>query len=520
MPRLDARRDASPGHVVPKLAAVAAALICYQGALRYFFSQDDFLGLAHASGLAPRLTQPWRYIANQAVWDWMAPFGPTRPAPYHLLSLLAHAMCTALLYGALARRFAPWSALVGATFFAVHPAHYTAVYWISAVGDPLALCFGLLALRLQLRSDRWRWLAVLLFAVSLLCKESLILLPVLLVACRAWPIGGARPQTKPANGVVIAMTAVSLAYVAYFIAFAYRTYFVSSAAHAPERAAHAAYALGGGGTLWTNLLTYLGWTVTFALPVVKGFSDAVDPAVFPWAVAAAVAWVVGLALPGLRARGWAIGGIAWCLLVLPVLPLRNHTYHYYLYAPLAGAALCVASLVDWALSPRGRERDSGARPAAWPIAALLSLLLAANGLLLVRKIETMPFVLPELRADPTVDRARIARNACADLAQARLPAGVTLLFWSPQAASIGPHGEALGSRAPAETYWERNVRDALVDGLAVRVVFPEVAAVRFVREFQPAPADHRYAVYRPEGHVRVVTSAALDSVLSASGARR
>jgi hypothetical protein len=521
MPRLDARRAAT--NVLPLLAAVAAALICYQGALHYFFSQDDFLGLAQAAGLAPRLGQPWRYIANQAVWDLLSPFGPTHAAPYHLLSLLAHATCTALLYDALARRVAPSAALIGAVFFAVHPAIFTAVYWISAVGDPLALGFGLLALRACERTDRRRWLAVPLFGVSLLCKETLILLPALIVAGRAGlpkPGAGARPRAM--NDVVIALTGVSIAYLVYFVTFAYGTYFVSSAAGAHDPAAHAAYALGWGDSLWRNLLTYLGWTAQFALPAVQGFSDAVDPSVYPWAAGAAVVWLAGLFVPGLRARGWRAGGIAWLLLVLPLLPLRHHTYHYYLYAPLAGAALCVAGASDWALgrTPRPKRGSSPGPAAAWSAAALVSLLLAINGVMLVHKIETMPFVLPELRAEPTVDRARIARNVFDDLAAARLPGGVTLLFWSPQASSIGPHGEAIGHHSATETYWERNVRNALVGGLAVRVMFPQVAAVRFVREFQPAPSDHRYAIYRPEGHVRVVTPAQLDSILTATGARR
>jgi len=63
------------------------------------------------------------------------------------------------------------------------------------------------------------------------------------------------------------------------------------------------------------------------------------------------------------------------------------------------------------------------------------------------------------------------------------------------------------------TYWERNVQNALLDGLAVRVLFPRVNAVRFVREFRPTPPDEWYAVYRPDGRVRVATSAEVDSIL-------
>jgi hypothetical protein len=122
-------------------------------------------------------------------------------------------------------------------------------------------------------------------------------------------------------------------------------------------------------------------------------------------------------------------------------------------------------------------------------------------------------VFPDLRADPIVDRARIARRVYESLLATRLPDGVTLLFWSPTASSLGPRGEMLPAPAPGETYWERNVRNALVNGLAVRVMFPRVRRVEFVREFRPVPEDHRYAVYRPDGRLLVLRPAELDSII-------
>jgi hypothetical protein len=57
------------------------------------------------------------------------------------------------------------------------------------------------------------------------------------------------------------------------------------------------------------------------------------------------------------------------------------------------------------------------------------------------------------------------------------------------------------------------VRDALMGGLAVRVLFPQVADVHFVRDFRPIPPGDRYAIYLPDGELRVKTSAQVDSVL-------
>src|SRR5205085_4047990 len=93
---------------------------------------------------------------------------------------------------------------------------------------------------------------------------------------------------------------------------------------------------------------------------------------------------------------------------------------------------------------------------------------------------------------------------------AALPPGVSLRFWSP--ASIERERGA-GRDVSVESYWERNVRTALLDGLTVRVLFPEVRTVTFVRAFAPVPDSVRYAVYLPDGRVRVATSADLESVL-------
>jgi len=516
--------------------AAGAGVVVFNSALGYFFSQDDFHGLARAAGLLPRLTQPWRYIANQAVWDVMRPLAGLKPWPYHLLSLVAHVACVMLLYRQMASRLSARAALVGATFFAVHPSLFAALHWISTIGDLLALAFGLLALEASDRTDRWRWLALPLFALSLLSKESLVLLPLVVLAWRALrptPTVGVAGTTAHAaaaasarrfDGVLVALAALAAVYVIYFVALAYETYFgVLHDVISDPGEAGKPYSLGLGTNLWQNLLTLLGWTVVFALPMMQRFSNAVEPGVFPWAVAAMAGWVAGLFSPRLRRSGWLYGGVAWLLFALPVVPLANHIYHYYLYAPLAGAAWCVAAGAEWLLGPRpapakGRAAPGLGAPFAWGIAALGALLLTVNGALVHRKTEHSPFVLPELRSSAIIDRALIAHRVYRSLADADLPPGTTLLFWSPIASTLGPHGEVLASPAPAETYWEANVRAALMDGLAVRLLFPKVAAVQFVREFHPAASNCRYAVYRPEGKTGVVAPDELQSIIRGAGA--
>ena len=498
-----------------------AATIVFCGALGYFFSQDDFGGLARAAGLLPRLDGPWRYLSGQAYFDIMRAVAGLDPLPYHLVSLIAHLACTALMWSLLARWLSAPAAWLGTIFFAVHPALFTALYSISGIGEILATSFGLGTLVAIGHRGSARWLAVPLFTLSLISKESTILLP-LVAAMLSETARGVSSEQSPRprlarllDPVVLVLVAISVLYVASFVArdaFGIRH-------PLPEREP---YALAFDQTLLVNLFTYLGWTANFLLPTVRSFMDAVDPTAFIPGIVLALLWLAGTLLRTLRDRGWMIAGALYLTLLLPVLPLRNHTYHYYLYAPLVGAAWCVGAVADalWTRKPRrvhprprGRVRTSapetapGPNSPAWVFAAIVAAGLTVNGAALVRKIETYPFLLPELRADPIVDRARIAGNVYADLRREALPA--RLLFWSPTSIELQ---RQVGRNPENESYFERNVRSALMDGLAVRVLFPQVREVAFVREFRPVDNSENYALYGPDGHVRLMSRAERDSL--------
>ncbi|HYM82120.1 MAG TPA: hypothetical protein VEY91_12020 [Candidatus Limnocylindria bacterium] len=473
------------------IATCIAGAFVFRSALGYFFAQDDFAGLARAAGVLPRLTGPWRFLSGQTYFDLMRALAGLDPRPYHAASLLAHVGCGALLFVLLSARLPTAAAFVGAVFFAVHPALFTALYSVSGIGEILALLFGLGALLAATARGRRRWLAVPLFASSLLAKESTLLLP-LAVPLLPSRKQSARPFLDPVFG---SLAALSIMYLAYFLvsdAFGVRSTLPESAP----------YALGVGDHVLWNFLSYLGWTCNITILTVRSFTDAVDPSVHPYAFGALVIWIAAAFSARLRARGWLYGGALYAILLLPVLPLRNHTYHYYLYAPLAGAAWCVAALFSTAVS--AAKPADGSRPArtAWMGAVLVATLLTVNGALLVRKIETQPFVHPEMRADPTIDRARIAQRVTGALRDSPVPGGTALWFWSPQM----PGDRRAG-------YWKQNVRDALMDGLAVRVLFPNVRAVEFVDEFRPVPPGDRYAVYARDGHLRLATSAELESLV-------
>jgi len=475
----------------------------FRGSLGFGFSQDDFLGLARATGHAGRLPLGWRWLSHQLFWDVVAgPLGRSATAA-HAMVLAFHAAAAALLAWLLARRLPAPAALLGAAFVASHPAAFTALYWAAANGDVLAACFGLVALAFGLGSGRIaRWLAVPCYALAVLAKESALPLPAAWLAISLlWPAPGSvagpaprRPWRDP----------VWLACSGFGIAFAAFAWFVArGTAVGGELYSQSLGAIGG------NVLTYDGWLIDRWLGTVQSVMDHVDPKVFAWGVALNVAWLAGAFVPALRRAGWLAAGVAWTILLAPVLPLATHTYHYYMVIALPAAGLLLAALGAVAL-------PQAPRAAAWAAAGILAALLAWDGRALVQKIERMPFKAEGSHSDPTLDRATIASHALADLAAAGLPPHARLVFWSPQSQAMSA---SEGAPAGQEGYYESNVRAALLNGLAVRVMVPGVDSVRFVRSFDATDTLARWVVYRFDGHLQALRADQLARVLAEHAAK-
>jgi hypothetical protein len=465
-----------------------AALYQHCNALDYSFSQDDFLGLARATGFAPRLVGLWRLASHQLAWDvLLVTVGPDARVA-HAASIALWALLAALCTWLLTRRLGLVAGIVGGTFLAVHPAAFTAVWWISAHGDTAASLLALAALAAWRRGERARWAAPPLFLTALMFKESVLLLPVVAAAVSRFapaPRTARAFHRDPAWLVMAALVPVWLVLARPTAALGGEAYALSPTALLP------------------NLLTYAGWTLNAWGLTIRNISDAVAPWEFGWGAAWLVLLALGIALPALRRRGATVAAVGWLAMVAPVLPAAHHTYHYYLVAALPHAAWLVGAMADAAL-PRGRVGVG--------IALTAGSLLIFNGLGLTDALERTPFPLA-IRADRTVDRALVAANALRDLRTAGLPPHARLIFWSPQSQAI--HRDRGGDPA-YESYEEANMRAALLDGLAVRVMLSGVDSVRFVRRFDPAETAWLWCVYRPDGALRVAPAAELARVLAAA----
>jgi hypothetical protein len=462
----------------------------------------------------------WRYVSVQAFMDLFEPLFRDRALPYHVVSLGLHGLNAALLFWLLSRRASKSAALIGAAFFAAHPAHFTALYWLSARADLLATTFALLTVLLALRRGRERWLAIPAFALSLLSKESTLLLPVVIALLGPFQEPSSRGEPSRRR-LTAALAILSVLYGIYLA--------TTKTGIAVGLDSQHAYAFDLGRSFLMNLLTYVGWTVDLAMlrPGLR-FVDHQNPALFPLSI---VVLVIAAALglwPSLRRRGWLVGTVSFFLLLGPVLPLRNHTYRYYLYLPLMAASFCLALLVDAMFealpgverSKVGAVRRSvgSARRSALPIVAVLCwAALTWNGARLAHQMEVRPSpVYAGLRGDPIVDRALIAQRVIQGLRSASIPSRTDVRFIMRERLALVAR-IVRGSREsppPAqEVYPETNVRTALFDGVGVRAMVPAIDSVTFALDLGAPMARWRYAVYAPTGETEVFDAASLDSLL-------
>jgi hypothetical protein len=122
------------------------------------------------------------FVADFLLWG-------VRSFGYHLTNVMLHLACTLLVW-CLARRLfkAAGHALVATIAFALHPVHGEAVTWISGRFD-LLVCAGVLASTLcylkwmddSVNGRQWLAMSVLWFAFGLGCKETALILPIVLL---------------------------------------------------------------------------------------------------------------------------------------------------------------------------------------------------------------------------------------------------------------------------------------------------------------------------------------------------
>ena len=475
-----------------------AAVLVYHRVTHYFFAQDDFTSL-WIGREAPKTF--WRVLSSFVYFRAARSLFDLNPVAFHVTSLLFH-IANAVLVFLVTRALSVGRAtsLVAAILFVVHPALYFPVYAVSSIGEILSCFFILLASLFLLRARRPEGLAAslvvcILFAASLLSKETTILFPVLAVLIFVVK----RTQVKRAVPVVAALVAVAVIYGALFYSadvFGIRETLSHALGTKEAPSQGGAYATSLGPELVTSLQTYFKWGFNIFEPWRGVQFNVLDKRALAWLVVGVALFLLLVAHRG-SARVKSAYCVSWFLLMLlPVIPLTNHPYHYYLYVPLAG--FCPALGVVLA---RWFKRSQGEALAS----ACIIVFLVANSALLMSRIEKATVSDSPRRKDPTFDRPIVAENLISDLRRLELPEGSKLVLLSPlreiREGKITEHPYL----AWGGSYWDTNLRSAVAEGLGIRLFFPQVDTVAFANDLTEELNDFVAVGYTWDGHLRFDT---------------
>jgi tetratricopeptide (TPR) repeat protein len=193
---------------------------------------------------------------------------------------------------------------------------------------------------------------------------------------------------------------------------------------------------------------------------------------------------------------------AWYLALLaPVLVLQRQFYFYYLYCALPGLVASVAFLV---VGPAGPSPAAVGRPLRRAAGAAVVALVVAQAIALEARATSWLAATP-LPSDFVLRRAFIARNAIADLARYREALGPRVVLLGQQPVEASWQGAITTKKTDfaRDPWWDENVRAALSDGEALRLMYPIVREAVFKPWLEPADTDRTIVPYRVDGHLEV-----------------
>jgi len=486
--------------VLAALVCVGLALWVHRRALGAYFSPDDLISFERARGLLPPHPLPfWRFLSGPAYFTTGLRVFGVDPVPFHLVNWLAHGMNVALLFRLMRRWGASTSAaIVASGVFGTSRLAHSALLQAVGVGELLATT-GLLLSLLALDPNRPRswWRAGLLFAAALLCKESVLLLPALVLL----PLPPPAPARRRLGATAVLLAASGLLLLLLVLGRG------RSSAFAGE-----AYAVAFGVNLFHNLMTYVTWTLDYRT-VLPDIGGRVLPAA--WRTGLPVMLGLGV-LVALRPRPRAMAGLFWFVLaLLPVLPLLHHSYLQYAYAALAGVSILLAEAWDGAFrsldrrlsGERAPHRDRRSMPApagrVWvPVASAMTLVatlaLVGEHLVDLRWDQRIPG--RDFHVDPTLRKSEVIRHVSESLRPALAGRRARLVFVEPaeshQSFVVGT-GRSLARTDPAA----QDLLSAVLDmGRGLRALYPGLDSVVFVQRWSPELRDFDLTANTPEGY--------------------
>jgi hypothetical protein len=455
------------------LTAIAWVRVPFTG-----FAQDDFRWLLRAAENVPvtlatprPLSAGLYFRAAHALFDHNA-------VAFHLFHLALHLATGLLFYRVLALRVPVPRAAAAAGLFLTSPALFDALHWVSAITD--LLCGFWLAISVWLviehGRDRGRplhaWLSVAAYALALASKEIAVgAAPALALLQSRCPDGAARAR---------ALVMLLLAGVTGFAML-----------NVWERGAGDPYALAAGAPL-LNLPGYLA-AATIGGAAFASPSDVVW-ARQAWVIAAGAVLLAAWLLVLLRWNSpGAWPGFIWFTGVLvPVLFLERQVHFFYLYTALPGLVMSLALLAG-----KGRPAPR------WVIGAAAALLVAQ--VVAIEARATSRLKLAPLPTDFVLRRAAIATNALRDLSPHRDAIRERVVMLGQQPVDEASQGRSTTDPTSyaRDPWWDQNVRAALGDGDAIRLIAPRAREVVFAPWLDPGDSASTIVAYQIDGRLRV-----------------
>src|SRR6476659_1543952 len=282
-------------------------------------------------------------------------FGLWEPG-WHLVNLLVHTAAPVLVYYLLRRLSRDKVvALLGALLFGLHPVHVESVSWISGIPDPLAALFYVPSIfwyvRYREEGDRkWLVASVAAFGLSVLCKETPLVLPLVLAALELARMKGEKPWVDRVGEILPKLIPYAIVGGAYllmrFTVLGRLSWKHPFMAQVPDSAIWMTVPY-----VFVNYLRHL--IAPFKLSLIYGTSfimSAADPRfLLPVGFLLALGCVLWIYRKRLNMQLW----FAIALLVAPLLPVLNlKVFHYeyiiqdrYLYLPSIGFCYLVGILI-------------------------------------------------------------------------------------------------------------------------------------------------------------------------------
>lgn len=419
---------------------------CYWPLTRYFFSQDDFYFLEKASsGFRASVDQffntrpgQFRPLTKGLYFLVMWPLFGLNPVPYHVVSLVLHAVNT-ILSGVVLRRLGVSRTMswIAALLFAANVSHLEAVAWISCVQELMGATFAFLALIWGIDAMRGKSrmaviAAPVAYLLALCSYEQTVAVPLVLIALR-WSRWGWRSALRACARPLLPMLVLLGAYSAYMLILR----------GLPQGGP---YEMGIGSNVLANLSQYAG--SVFAIWLIYPYVD------LPLGLRGShVIWLALIAWFLVRRMRWqlAFGCAAFLLFLAPVLFIQHHVFSFHLYLPAIGAWFLIATAADSVVEMLAASWRRNAR-----LALACTVVLAGLGSTsAVRKNMTnycsAEVKIPQLRV---LRRAVLAEKVCSDVSR-RWNGGSRLSL-------------VYGGRQDLGNW--TNIQSAISDGSALRLV--------------------------------------------------